>query len=98
MDPGPELRGIYQRLLAADRPEPEAADGSSGEAEPHGAHAAAEAADGAQRDPDAGSAEAAEAAASAAGAGEPSGPGQLPADVADFTGRQEHLRPAAPDC
>jgi DNA-binding SARP family transcriptional activator len=92
VDPGPELRGIYQRLLAADRPEPEAADDSSGEAEPHGAHAGAEAADGAQRDPDAGSAEAAEAAASAAGAGEPSGPGQLPADVADFTGRQEHLR------
>ena len=92
VDPGPELRGIYQHLLAADRPEPEAADGSSGEAEPHGAHAAAEAADGAQRDPDAGSAEAAEASASAAGAGEPSGPGQLPADVADFTGRQEHLR------
>ena len=32
VDPGPELRRIYQRLLAADRAEPEAADGP-GEAE-----------------------------------------------------------------
>jgi DNA-binding SARP family transcriptional activator len=82
VDPGPELRGVYQRLLAADRPEPEAGD-DSGAAAPDGAHAGAEA--------DAGSAEAAAAPAGAAGAGEPGGPAQLPADVADFTGRQGHL-------
>ena len=97
VDPGPELRRIYQRLLAADRAESDAADGS-GEAEAPGARAGAETAGRADRDPDArladADADATPATAAAAGAGgpsEPGGPAQLPADVADFTGRQEHL-------
>ncbi len=91
VDPGPELRRIYQRLLAADRAESDAADGP-GEAELPGERAGAEAAGRAERDPDAGLADAAAVAvAGAGGASEPGGPGQLPADVADFTGRHEHL-------
>ncbi len=89
VDPGPELRRIYQRLLAADRSGTEAADGA-GEAEAPGARAGAEAAGRAERDPEAGLADA-DAAAGTGGASEPGGPAQLPADVADFTGRQEHL-------
>ncbi|MGH3404852.1 MAG: AfsR/SARP family transcriptional regulator [Streptosporangiaceae bacterium] len=91
VDPGPELRRIYQRLLAADQAEPEASDGSGQPAAP-GLRPGAEAAARAERDPDAGLvADADTAAAGAGGASEPGGPAQLPADVADFTGREEHL-------
>ena len=73
VDPGPELRQLYQRLLVAD-PAP-APGGSTAAAAPEPAPPR----------------RAGSPARAAAGAGTPP-PAQLPADIADFTGRASHLR------
>ncbi len=88
VDPGPELQRLYQALLAADAATPAAP--------------AVPAAPVARREPAAAGAvqvsvpparEPADAAARRTGPGPSSrrAPAQLPADVADFTGREAHL-------
>jgi DNA-binding SARP family transcriptional activator/tetratricopeptide (TPR) repeat protein len=79
VDPGPELQRLYQAMLAADVPQA---------AERHPAvPGAVQPSVPLARQP-------ADAAARRAGPGSSSrrAPAQLPADVADFTGRQAHLK------
>jgi DNA-binding SARP family transcriptional activator len=81
VDPGPELQRLYQALLAADAATP-VAEGARREPAAAGpvrvsVPAAREPADAAARRPGPGSSRRA--------------PAQLPADVADFTGREAHL-------
>jgi DNA-binding SARP family transcriptional activator len=91
VDPGPELQRIYGRLLAADRaaaagtPEAAAADAITG---PHAGIASGTGDEPTAPDSRAGGEPATPATG---GAAEPDIPSQLPADVADFTGRREHL-------
>jgi DNA-binding SARP family transcriptional activator len=99
VEPGPELREIYRRLLDADvaAPGPAAragdqpAAGRPDDARRPTALPAAESAPAA--DPDAGTAPAGDAAGPerAWSPGGPQVPAQLPADIADFTGRLSHL-------
>jgi len=104
VEPGPELRRIYGRLLAADRaaePEsPEAGASGAGGIGAKGVGQGSEAGPGAADATEATEASAAvvtsetsvaSATAGASETAEPDVPAQLPADVADFTGRKEHL-------
>ncbi len=106
VDPGPELQRLYQAMLTADRvprrwPASAPADRSAGPPAGPSAGAGAVHSAGAGAAPSAGwsasgslspEAPAAEGAPRAARAASPRRvPAQLPADVADFTGRDRHL-------
>jgi DNA-binding SARP family transcriptional activator len=93
VDPGPELRQLYHRLLTAE--EPALANGTGRRPDAAGGRTPAEPGRGAAgTQGHAEPASAAQAETAAAGPGSPAGPtppGQLPADIADFTGRAAHL-------
>jgi DNA-binding SARP family transcriptional activator len=95
VDPGPELRHLYQRLLAADvaAEAPGAALTGSNGSNGHGPPVTPEGpAGGAAAEPAAEPAGAAnEPAAGPATLPAAAPPAQLPTDIADFTGRASHL-------
>jgi DNA-binding SARP family transcriptional activator len=90
VDPGPELRQVYQRLLDADAAAEAPGTAPVAERAPQARESAPQAPGPAASAP--APAAAAESASEAPAPAPPVRvPGQLPADIADFTGRAAHL-------
>ncbi|HEY7145135.1 MAG TPA: BTAD domain-containing putative transcriptional regulator [Streptosporangiaceae bacterium] len=96
VDPGTGLQRLYQEMLTAGagpaRGSPQGASGPPGAAGPGAA--VAQPGTVLPGSPRAGSpqAGAAQPGTPRPGAGQPAGPAQLPADIPDFTGREDHLK------